>query len=311
MSLFRCLTALISLSGYALALELSTGKFESWYGPGPAPWLGGKPQELFSFDKVASAIALVGNASGGIDWVKRGAVTPPISQVRASALESRKASVGPATNALTGCLLDFSQGSLRHLCPILRHGQRRGPVAPRRPSLGPSLGAGDGGLQQLHWAVRNGLGGRAQGPRQSGRLPSREPQRSHAERLRSQCDTVAASKSFATIDGATCLTQRDAHGNADEDQMLAWLQHGPLSISVAAGALGPYKGGIINGSACNNSRVDHAVLVVGAGIDANSGMRYWKLKNSWGPTFGEGGYFRLQHGVHYRCELIFIETYQQ
>ena len=115
---------------------------------------------------------------------------------------------------------------------------------------------------------------------------------------RSQCDTVAASKSFATIDGATCLTQRDAHGNADEDQMLAWLQHGPLSISVAAGALGPYKGGIINGSACNNSRVDHAVLVVGAGIDANSGMRYWKLKNSWGPTFGEGGYFRLQHGVH-------------
>ena len=27
-------------------------------------------------------------------------------------------------------------------------------------------------------------------------------------------------------------------------------------------------------------------------------MPYWKLRNSWGPAFGEGGYVRIQHGVH-------------
>ena len=45
----------------------------------------------------------------------------------------------------------------------------------------------------------------------------------------------------------------------NETQMLAWLQHGPLSVSVAAGPFNGYKGGIITGATCNNTHVDHAV----------------------------------------------------
>ena len=41
--------------------------------------------------------------------------------------------------------------------------------------------------------------------------------------------------------------------------MLAWLQHGPLSVSVAAGPLNGYKGGIITGATCHDTHVDHAV----------------------------------------------------
>lgn len=37
--------------------------------------------------------------------------------------------------------------------------------------------------------------------------------------------------------------------------------------------------------------VNHAVLLVGYGVDDCTGEKYYKLRNSWGPGFGEGGEF--------------------
>jgi C1A family cysteine protease len=51
-----------------------------------------------------------------------------------------------------------------------------------------------------------------------------------------------------------------------------------------------YHGGIISSTSCG-TRLDHGVLVVGYGTD--KGSDYWLLKNSWGPTWGEKGYFRI------------------
>ena len=42
------------------------------------------------------------------------------------------------------------------------------------------------------------------------------------------------------------------------------------------------------------TKVDHAVLLVGYGVE--NGFSYWKLRNSWGPHFGEEGYFRFVRG---------------
>jgi len=41
-------------------------------------------------------------------------------------------------------------------------------------------------------------------------------------------------------------------------------------------------------------RVDHAVLLVGWGEE--DGKKYWTLQNSWGPDWGEDGFFRIQMG---------------
>uniref|UniRef100_A0A383WLU6 LysM domain-containing protein n=1 Tax=Tetradesmus obliquus TaxID=3088 RepID=A0A383WLU6_TETOB len=41
---------------------------------------------------------------------------------------------------------------------------------------------------------------------------------------------------------------------------------------------------------------NHAVVVVGAGTDLQLGANYWLIRNSWGESWGEGGYMRIARG---------------
>jgi cathepsin L len=66
----------------------------------------------------------------------------------------------------------------------------------------------------------------------------------------------------------------------------------PVSIAIEADKpiFQLYKSGVLKGSCGSN--LDHGVLVVGYG--ESDGSLYWKVKNSWGVTWGEEGFIRLK-----------------
>jgi hypothetical protein len=55
-----------------------------------------------------------------------------------------------------------------------------------------------------------------------------------------------------------------------------------------------YAGGVLD-APCG-SAVNHAVVVVGYGGEAEGEGQYWVVKNSWGPAWGEAGYIRIARG---------------
>jgi len=105
-----------------------------------------------------------------------------------------------------------------------------------------------------------------------------------------QCTATASAEKAFIKDFVTIST--------DEDQIAAALmKYGPLAIGINAGPMQWYFGGVAHpwSFLCNPKKLDHGVAIVGFGVD--SGKKYWKIRNSWGATWGEKGYYRIVRGT--------------
>ncbi|XP_068242940.1 dipeptidyl peptidase 1-like [Palaemon carinicauda] len=93
-------------------------------------------------------------------------------------------------------------------------------------------------------------------------------------------------------------------GATNEANMMQELvANGPIGVAILMSSdLLYYGGGIYyNTGLVTNfdpfEFADHAILCVGYGVDETTGEKYWILKNSWGESWGEQGYFRVKRGV--------------
>jgi C1A family cysteine protease len=83
----------------------------------------------------------------------------------------------------------------------------------------------------------------------------------------------------------------------------------PVSIAIQANqiAFQSYKSGVLTGRC--GERLDHGVLLVGYGTDSDSGLDYWKVKNSWGTSWGESGYIRIERSDADLCGVLMAPSY--
>lgn len=72
-----------------------------------------------------------------------------------------------------------------------------------------------------------------------------------------------------------------------------------------------YQSGVYTSSECGNEfeNLDHAVTVVGYGTDSETGQDYWVVQNSWGESYGEGGYIRMARNKNNMCGIAKDASY--
>jgi len=193
--------------------------------------------------------------AGDVDWVAKGAVTPPKNQGQCGSCWSFSTSgaVEGAWQIAKGELLSLSE-------------QQMVDCAGSYGNNGCSGGLMDDGFE---YVIKEGL-------------------------------ATEESYPYTAKDGGACNTDAEkvAHissytdvAKGDEAALLSAVNQGPVSVAIQADQSGFqfYSGGVFSGTC--GKQLDHGVLVVGYGADA--GKEYWKIKNSWGATWGEQGFIRI------------------
>jgi len=104
---------------------------------------------------------------------------------------------------------------------------------------------------------------------------------------------------------ATIAAYADVQQGSETALMTA-LTSQPVSIAIEAdqSSFQFYKSGVFTGPC--GQQLDHGVLLVGSGTDG--GQDYWRVKNSWGASWGDHGYIRMIRGKN-MCGLSDMASY--
>ncbi|KAI3832697.1 hypothetical protein MKW98_002243 [Papaver atlanticum] len=109
-------------------------------------------------------------------------------------------------------------------------------------------------------------------------------------RVDGSCNTKKANIHAASING-----YEDVPAN-NEASLLKAVSKQPVSVAIDASGqeFQFYSSGVFTGT-CGTD-LDHGVTAIGYGTDSD-GTKYWLVKNSWGTSWGEDGYIRMQRDV--------------
>merc|ERR1719486_1188061 len=99
------------------------------------------------------------------------------------------------------------------------------------------------------------------------------------------CSQAKTTPAAVHVTGYTDVPQKN------EAQLMAAVAKQPVSVAIEADLSGFqfYKSGVFSGTC--GTKLDHGVLAVGYGTDG--GKAFWKVKNSWGTSWGQQGYIML------------------
>jgi hypothetical protein len=217
---------------------------------------------LLSTVKTAFSRRSLKDLPDSVDWVSKGAVTPIVKNQKLCGscwAFSASGAISGAYFIKTGKLISFSEQEL---------------VSCDDGSFGCQGGLMD---QAFQWVEdHKGMCSEEDYPYTSGG------------------GVVDTCRKCDVVPGSAVTSFVDVPVDSEEALMTAVAQQ-PVSIAVEAdqSIWQFYKSGVMT-SACGKN-LDHGILAVGYGTSSD-GIDFWKVKNSWGPEWGEDGYIRIQRG---------------
>uniref|UniRef100_A0A4W3KFG6 Cathepsin L1-like n=1 Tax=Callorhinchus milii TaxID=7868 RepID=A0A4W3KFG6_CALMI len=86
---------------------------------------------------------------------------------------------------------------------------------------------------------------------------------------------------------------------------------GPIAVVIDASlaSFQFYSSGVYYDVECKSNKYNHAVLVVGYGVQG--GQNYWNVKNSWGVFWGNNGYIRMAKDRNNHCAIASYPMYPE